>query len=140
MRPFYLYIARAIADPAKPVRLMLSLLNLTHVRNVSDEAVVERWSKNSYSQYFCGENSFIHNVPRNASELIHFRKRIGWSYIELIFKESIRMNEEDGDDDDVNINITVQEKNIIYLPDAKLHKKIIRKCQPIAQEEQLPVR
>jgi len=30
--------------PAKPIRLMVALLILKHVRNLSDESVVEQWS------------------------------------------------------------------------------------------------
>lgn len=37
--------------PAKPIRLMVSLLILKYVRNLSDESVVEHWSENSYYQY-----------------------------------------------------------------------------------------
>ena len=29
--------------PAKPIRLMVSLLMLKHIRNISDESVVEQW-------------------------------------------------------------------------------------------------
>jgi hypothetical protein len=50
---------------------------LKHICNVSDENVVEQWSENIYYQYFCGESSFVCGVPCEASELVHFRKRIG---------------------------------------------------------------
>jgi IS5 family transposase len=40
----------------------------------------------------------------------------------------------------VNIDTTVQEKNITFPTDAKLHNKIIKKCQKIAKDNQLPVR
>lgn len=126
--------------PAKPIRLMVGLLMLKHIRNISDESVVEQWSENIYYQYFCGETSFVPGVPCEASELVHFRNRIGESGIELIFKESIRINGDDSQDDNVNIDTTVQEKNITFPTDAKLHKKIIKKCKAIAEQEQLPVR
>lgn len=126
--------------PAKPIRLMVGLLMLKHIRNISDESVVEQWSENNYYQYFCGELSFVPGVPCEASELVHFRNRIGEAGIELILKESIRVNGEDSNDDQINIDTTVQEKNITFPTDSKLHKKIIKKCQAIAQEEQLPVR
>lgn len=126
--------------PAKPIRLMVGLLMLKHIRNISDESVVEQWSENNYYQYFCGERSFVPGVPCEASELVHFRNRIGEAGIELIFKESIRVNGEDSNDDQINIDTTVQEKNITFPTDSKLHKKIIKKCQAIAQEKQLPVR
>ena len=126
--------------PAKPIRLMVGLLILKHIRNISDESVVEQWGENIYYQYFCGEKFFVPSVPCEASELVHFRKRIGEPGIELILKESIRINGEESNDDNVNIDTTVQEKNITFPTDAKLHKKIIKKCQKIAITEQLPVR
>lgn len=126
--------------PAKPIRLMVGLLMLKHIRNISDESVVEQWGENIYYQYFCGETSFVAGVPCEASELVHFRHRIGEQGVELILKESIRVNGDDSNDDNVNIDTTVQEKNITFPTDAKLHKKIIKKCQKIAQDEQLTVR
>jgi transposase, IS5 family len=126
--------------PAKPIRLMVGLLILKHLRNVSDESVVEQWSENIYYQYFCGETSFVCGVPCEASELVHFRHRIGEEGIELILKESIRINGEDGNEENVNIDTTVQEKNISFPTDEKLHKRIIKKCQAISSEEKLTVR
>lgn len=126
--------------PAKPIRLMVGLLILKHIRNVSDESVVEQWAENLYYQYFCGQKEFVSSAPCEASELVHFRKRIGESGIELILKESIRVNGEDSNDKDVSVDTTVQEKNISFPTDAKLHKKIITKCLSIAKKEQLTVR
>ncbi|MEJ5317860.1 MAG: hypothetical protein WHS63_12685 [Tenuifilum sp.] len=40
----------------------------------------------------------------------------------------------------VNVDITVQEKNIIFLTDAKPHKKIIPKCKAIAHKEGIELR
>jgi len=117
--------------PAKPIRLMVGLLILKHLRNISDESVVEQWSENAYYQYFCGELAFIPKAPCEASELVHFRKRIGEKGIELIFKESIRINGKDALEAHVSIDSTVQEKNITYPTDAKLHRKIIARCQAI---------
>lgn len=126
--------------PGKPIRLMVGLLMLKHIRNVSDESVVEQWSENNYYQYFCGETSFVCGAPCEASELVHFRNRIGEKGVELILKESIRINGKDAHDDHVSIDTTVQEKNITFPTDAKLHKRIILKCQQIADSEGLPVR
>jgi IS5 family transposase len=126
--------------PAKPIRLMVGLLILKHIRNISDESVVEQWSENLYYQYFCGQQEFVPAEPCEASELVHFRKRIGESGIELILKESIRINGDDSNDDQVSIDTTVQEKNITFPTDSMLHKKIIKKCLKIAQKQGLPVR
>jgi IS5 family transposase len=126
--------------PAKPIRLMVSLLMLKHIRNLSDESVVEQWMENIYYQYFSGEKSYACGVPCEASELVHFRNRIGEEGIELIFKESIRVNGKDGKEDEATVDTTVQEKNITYPTDNKLHRKIIKKCVAMAEEQQLELR
>ena len=126
--------------PALPIRLMVGLLILKHLRNISDESVVEQYSENVYYQYLCGKSEFVAKVPCEASELVHFRNRIGEQGIELILKESIRINGDDRFDPDVNIDTTVQEKNITFPTDNKLHRKIITKCKAISEKEDLPVR
>ena len=63
-----------------------------------------------------------------SSDLVHFRNRIGEEGIELILKESIRVNGDDANDKDIYVDTTVQEKYITYPTDDKLANKIIRKC------------
>lgn len=121
--------------PAKSIRLMVSLLMLKHIRNISDESVVEQWFENIYYQYFSGEKSYACGMPCEASELVHFRNRIGDEGIELIFKESIRVNGKDGKQKQATTDTTVQEKNITYPTDNKLHRKIIKKCITIAEQQ-----
>ena len=94
--------------PAKPIRLMVGLLLLKHIRNLSDESVVEQWAENAYYQYFCGEKVFASKEPCVATELVEFRKRIGEEGIELIFKESIRINGKDGQEQEATTDTTVQ--------------------------------
>jgi IS5 family transposase len=126
--------------PAKPIRLMVALLMLKHIRNLSDESVVEQWAENAYYQYFSGEQAFASKEPCEASELVHFRNRIGPEGVELILRESIRVNGKDGKEDKASIDTTVQEKNITYPTDSKLHRKIIKKCIAIADREGLELR
>ena len=126
--------------PAKPIRLMVSLILLKHIRNISDESVVEQWFENIYYQYFSGEKSYACGAPCEASELVHFRNRIGAEGIELIFKESIRLNGKDGQEQEATTDTTVQEKNITYPTDNKLHRKIIKKCIAIADKEDIELR
>ncbi len=85
-------------------------------------------------------NYVVPVAPCEASELVHFRHRIGESGIELILKESIRINGNDSHDSTSSIDTTVQEKNITFPTDSKLHRKIIDKCKKIAEKENLPVR
>lgn len=126
--------------PAKPIRLMVALLILKQVRNLSDESVVEQWAENSYYQYFSGEDCFSPNTPCVPTELVEFRKRIGTEGVELIFKESIKVNGDDANDDHLSGDTTIQEKNITYPTDDKLYKKIIKECRSIAENEQIELR
>ena len=134
---------RTNGRPAHPIRLMCGLLILKHLRNVSDESVVLQWSENAYYQYFCGQLEFLPKEPCEASDLVHFRNRIGEAGMEVILSESIRVNTENDDEDHFNtafIDSTVQEKNITYPTDAKLHKKIIKRVLKIVREKKLPLR
>lgn len=129
-----------MGKPAKPIRLMVSLLILKQLRNLSDENIVMAWSENLYFQFFSGQESFVPKTPCSSTELVEFRKRIGIEGVELIFKESIRVNGKDSDDDTLSADTTVQEKNITYPTDTKLHKKIITKCIGIAKAENIVLR
>ena len=53
----------------------------------------------------------------------------------MILQESMRVNDKDALDPHVNVDTTVQEQNITYPTDAKLHHKIIQKCKAIARRE-----
>ena len=79
--------------PGKPIRLMVALLILKHLRNISDEKLVEQWSENLYFQYFSGEHYFQLHIPCVPTELVAFRQRIGEEGAELILKEIIRVND-----------------------------------------------
>lgn len=129
-----------MGKPAKPIRLMVSLLILKQLRNLSDENIVMAWSENLYFQFFSGQESFVPKTPCSSTELVEFRKRIGIEGVELIFKESIRVNGKDSDEDTLSADTTVQEKNITYPTDTKLHKKIITKCIGIAKAENIVLR
>jgi len=134
------YYSEDLGAPSKPIRLMVALLILKHVRNLSDESVVEQWSENAYYQYLSGEDVFTAHQPCVPTELVEFRKRIGEAGIELIFKESIRVNGKDGQEKDATTDTTVQEKNITFPTDSKLHKKIITHCKSIADKEDIDLR
>lgn len=134
-RLFSKHYSQRMGKPAKPIRLMVSLLILKQLRNLSDESIVEQWSENLYYQYFSGQQNFSPGFPCSSTELVEFRKRIGKEGMEEIFKESIRVNGDDGQEDTLSVDTTVQEKNITYPTDTKLHLRIIKKCVGIAKFE-----
>ena len=138
---FKKHYSEKMGKPAKPIRLMVSLLILKHVRNLSDENLVDHWAENIYYQYFSGEQHFQPNIPCVPTELVAFRLRIGEPGVELILQESIRVNQPPDDDCIViSVDTTVQEKNITYPTDDKLYKKIIKKCWIIADKESIDLR
>jgi transposase, IS5 family len=141
---FKVHYSEKMGKPAKPIRLMVSLLILKHLRNLSDESLVEQWAENIYFQYFSGGQHFQSAIPCVATELVAFRQRIGEPGVELILKESIRVNQPPDDDPGsdiiISVDTTVQEKNITYPTDDKLYKKIIKKCWIITDKEGVDLR
>jgi IS5 family transposase len=126
--------------PSKPIRLMVSLLLLKQIYNLGDETVVSAWVHNPYWQYFSGFTTFQWKFPIEPTDLVHFRKRIGRKGIEKILKTSIDLHGKQSLETEVVIDTTVQEKNITYPTDVKLHKKIIDKCVKIASSENIELR
>lgn len=117
------------------------MLILKSLYNLSDEKLIEEhWEMNAYFQYFSGKDYQHWGQPYGASDIVYFRKPIGESGIEKIFKHSIYLHPKDGQDPNVSIDSTVQEKNITYPTDSKLQKKIIDKCVKIAKEEGIELR
>lgn len=129
-----------IGRPSVPVRRMIGLLLLKHIYNLSDEAIVDRWIENPYWQYFSGEKVFQTQKPFDPTEFIHFRNRIGKEGAEKLLKISIQLFGNEAKEKEVLIDSTVQEKNITYPTDAKLHKRVIEKVNKIAKQEGIILR
>ena len=126
--------------PSVPLRRMIGLTLLKYMYNLSDESVVERWMENPYWQYFTGEVYFQTEKPFDPSEFVHFRKRIGEKGAERLLKLSVDLFGKEAKEKEVLIDTTVQEKNITFPTDTKLHKKIIDKCNTIAETEDIILR
>jgi len=73
---------------AKPIRLMVGLLLLRQHENLSDEAVVQKWTQNMYYQYFCGMYEFQWSLPYDPTDFVCFRDRIGEEDVNLILSSS----------------------------------------------------
>ncbi|MCT4643671.1 MAG: IS5 family transposase [Carboxylicivirga sp.] len=126
--------------PSIPIRRIVGLLLLKHIYNLSDEAIIDRWIENPYWQYFSGEKIFQTQKPFDPTEFIHFRKRIGKEGAEKLLKVSVQLFGQEAQEKEVLIDSTVQEKNITYPTDAKLHKRIIEKINQIAKQEGISLR
>jgi transposase, IS5 family len=120
--------------PSHPIRQMAALLMLKHLYNLSDERVVAMWQENPYYQYFAGEATFQWGQPCAASDLVHFRHRLGEDGISKLFALSIALHTDKVKKaKEVMVDTTVQEKNITFPTDGKLYKKVIKKCNALAK-------
>ena len=120
--------------PSHPIRKMAALLMLKHLHNFSDERVVAMWQENPYYQYFAGEATFQWGQPCAASDLVHFRHRLGEEGIAKLFALSIALHADKVKKaKEVMVDTTVQEKNITFPTDGKLYKKVIKKCHALAK-------
>jgi len=63
--------------PAKDARLVIGLLVLKHMKNISDEDIVQEVRENPYLQAFCGYENFTSGKLLDPSTLTYVRKRLG---------------------------------------------------------------
>ena len=126
-----------VGQPSVPIRLMVGCLMLKHLKNLGDETLSKAWVENPYMQYFCGLRCFEHEFPFSPSDFCHFRKRIGESGFEKIFAYSVHLHKKETTFKSSSWHLsdtTVQENNTTFPTDAKLCKKVIEKCNRIADQ------
>jgi len=131
--------------PAKAVRLMVGLHYLKHAFDVSDESVVERWVENPYWQYFCGFTTMQHELPLHPTTLVKWRNRVGAEKLVELLQETISLAVREKqvtkkELQQVNVDTTVQEKNITHPTDSKLYYKAIIKLGKAAKQRGVVLR
>lgn len=126
--------------PSVPIRTMVGLLLLKQMYNHSDESVLERWVENPYLQYFTGETYFQHKPPFDPTDFVYFRKRVGEQGMEKVLSLTIKLHPGASQEKIVRIDTTVQEKNITFPTDSKLHQRIIDYLWHIAALEDIRLR
>jgi len=114
--------------PAISTRLMVALHYLKYAHNLSDEDVVQGWVENPYWQYFSGMKYFQHELPIHPTSMTRWRKRIGAAGAEDLLKETIEAGlklkaVKKTQLKRVNIDTTVQEKDIRFPTDARLYDR-----------------
>jgi IS5 family transposase len=131
--------------PGKAVRLMVGLHYLKHAFDESDESVVARWVENPYWQYFCGFTSMQHELPLHPTALVKWRSRVGAEKLVLLLQETITLALREKqvspkEIEQVNVDTTVQEKNIAHPTDSKLYLQAILKLGEAAKERGIVLR
>jgi IS5 family transposase len=117
----------SIGRPSLPIRLMAGLLMLKYISNLSDEEVIEAWSRDMYFQAFTGAVEITIYPPSNMSQLTVFGQKIGEKGAMMIFTESVRVHDIETLEEICSKDTIVQEKNITYPTDSKLILKSIDK-------------
>jgi IS5 family transposase len=131
-----------VGQSSVPIRLIVGCLILKHLENLGDETLPKRWIRDPYMQYFCGIRCFEYKFPFDPSDFCHFRKRIGEDGFEKIFAHSVGLHGKETSK--VSLwhlsDTTVQENNTTFPTDAKLCKRVIDKCNKIAEKEDISLR
>ncbi len=131
--------------PGKAIRLMVALHYLKYTFNESDESVVARWVENPYWQYFCGYTHMQHECPMHPTALVKWRKRVGADRLAELVRETIALAVREKqlpkkDLGQINVDTTVQEKNITHPTDTKLLYRCIEKLAAAAERRGIVLR
>jgi IS5 family transposase len=132
-------------QPPLPSRLIAGLFILKHMHNLSDEVLCARWVENPYYQYFCGEQTFRHELPFDRSSMTRWRQRLGEEHLQALIQESLRVAHETGaieakDLERVTVDTTVQPKAVAHPTDARLMHRALEKLVKLARREGVRLR
>jgi IS5 family transposase len=124
--------------PPLPTRLMAGLAILKHTYDLSDEVLCERWVREPYYQFFCGEEFFQHRLVFDRSSLTRWRNRMGEERLQALLQESLSVATrtkaiKPSELSRVIIDTTVQPKNVTFPTDAKLLNRAREKLVRLAQ-------
>ena len=118
---------------------------LKHTFNESDESLLDRWVENPYWQYFCGFDTMPHEVPLHSTSLTKWRQRVGAERLAILLEETVAIAVKDKhiakkELAQVNIDTTVQEKNITHPTDSKLYFRALEKLADAAKNRGVRLR
>jgi IS5 family transposase/transposase len=114
--------------PAISTRLMIALHYLKYTFDLSDDDVLQGWIENPYWQFFSGMKYFEHQFPIHSSSMTRWRNRIGDNGAEELLKQTIEAGLKlkaikPTQLKRVNVDTTVQEKDIRFPTDARLYDR-----------------
>ena len=110
--------------PSIPVRMMAGLTCLKYMFGMSDQDVLDGWCENPYWQYFCGGEFFEHKPPTDQATMSRWRSRSGEAGAKEMIMETLSSAVRNKvakkkDFERVNVDTTVEEKNIRFPTDAR---------------------
>ena len=110
--------------PSIPVRMMVGLTFLKYMFGLSDQEVLDNWCENPYWQDFCGGEFFEHEPPTDQTVMSRWRKRAGEAGVTDMIMETLASAVRNKvakakDFERVNVDTTVQEKNVRFPTDAR---------------------
>jgi len=131
--------------PSLPSRLMVGLHYLKCTYDLSDDEVLSNWLENPYWQYFTGNIFFEHKLPLDSSSMTNWRKYLQTSGAEKMLSESIKTGLKERlikrtELKRVNVDTTVQQKDIRYPTDSRLFDRLRSKLIKKAREANIDLR
>ena len=131
--------------PAISTRLMVALHYFKYTFDLSDEEVIQGWIENPYWQYFSGMKYFEHKMPIHPSSMTRWRKRIGDVGAEELLKQTIEAGlklkaVKATQLKRVNVDTTVQEKDIRFPTDARLYDRARERLVKEAKKRDIDLR
>ncbi len=131
--------------PAISTRLMVALHYFKYTFDLSDDDVVQAWVENPYWQYFSGMKHFEHRLPIHPSSMTRWRKRVGEAGAEELLKETIATGLQlqvikPVEFKKINVDTTVQEKNIRFPTDARLYDRARELLVKEAEKKEIHLR
>lgn len=144
-RELGLYYAEGPGRPEIPIRVIAGLHYLKYLENESDESVVQKFCENPYWQYFCGLETFQHQLPCHPTTLVKWRQRIGEKGVEKLLSHTIDTAKRmallpENLLKNVNVDTTVQEKVITFPTDTKLCHRMRIKLISAAKKRTISLR
>lgn len=116
--------------PALPARMVIGSLIIKHIKEVSDEELIDEVLESPYLQFFLGLQQFQSEAPFDSSSLSNVRKRLGEKTFAEFEKTLIDMLVENGLIQPRGLlkDATVFESEITYPTDTGLLNKARQYC------------
>ena len=131
--------------PGESIRVMVGLSIIKDKEGLSNEQLCNRWARDPYLQYFCGEDYFQHDCPVKPQSISNFYLRLAERGKERILSETVSVALLTGTVDKrdlkkVRVDTTVQEKAVKFPTDTQLCHKAREELVTLASKHGVKLR